>query len=344
MKITRGTIDSAQKVVVYGPEGIGKSTFASKFPDPLFIDTEGSTKHLDVARLDPPSSWTMLLEQIKFVRDNKPCKTLVVDTIDWAERLARDHIIAINKVSSIESFGYGKGYTYLAEEFGKMLNLLSDVIDAGIHVVLTAHAMMRKFEQPDEMGAYDRWELKLEKKTAPMAKEWADMVLFANYKTTILTDSKSKSKKAVGGERVMYTTHHPARDAKNRADLPEELPLSYEPIAHLFGNPEQLKKEASIQEERKSEPKSEAKPKEEPIKETPPATPAKDPLPKALRDLMEKDSITDEMIQEVIYLRGYFPMNTPLENLPAEFIDGVLIGAWPQVYQYMVEKGITVPF
>ena len=48
MDITSGKIESAQKVIIYGPEGIGKSTFASKFPSPLFSDTEGSTKHMDV--------------------------------------------------------------------------------------------------------------------------------------------------------------------------------------------------------------------------------------------------------------------------------------------------------
>ena len=63
MEITRGVIPTAKKVVIYGPEGIGKSTLASKFPDPVFIDTEGSTNHMDVARLPAPSSWQMLLQE-----------------------------------------------------------------------------------------------------------------------------------------------------------------------------------------------------------------------------------------------------------------------------------------
>lgn len=97
MQITRGKIAKAQKVVFYGPEGIGKSTFAAQFPDPVFIDTEGSTSNMDVARLDKPTSWTMLLQQIQFVKANKPCKTLVIDTIDWAERMAIEHICASNQ-------------------------------------------------------------------------------------------------------------------------------------------------------------------------------------------------------------------------------------------------------
>ena len=158
MEIIRGKIPGAKKTVVYGPEGIGKSTFASRFPDPLFIDTEGSTKDMDVARTPAPTSWTMLLDQIQYVKTHPDiCRTLVIDTVDWAEQKCVDHVCAEHQKKGIEDFGYGNGYVYAKEEFGRFLNKLSEIIDAGIHVVLTAHAQLRKFEQPDEMGAYDRW-------------------------------------------------------------------------------------------------------------------------------------------------------------------------------------------
>ena len=190
MEITRGKIQKAKKVVIYGPEGIGKSTFASKFPDPVFIDTEGSTNDMDVARLPRPTSWNMLFDEIDYVKNNPGvCKTLVIDTIDWAELLCVEHICAIHNKKGIEDFGYGNGYVYTKEEFGRFLNRLSDLIEVNVNVVLTAHAQLRKFEQPDEMGAYDRWELKLGKKTqsqtSPLVKEWADMLLFANYLSPI---------------------------------------------------------------------------------------------------------------------------------------------------------------
>lgn len=102
MNITFGKIQSAQKVVVYGPEGIGKSTFALKFPDPVFIDTEGSTKKLDVKRFDKPSSWEMLKNQVGYVKDNPTiCKTLVIDTIDWAEQLCINQICTAANKSGI---------------------------------------------------------------------------------------------------------------------------------------------------------------------------------------------------------------------------------------------------
>lgn len=241
MEITKGRIHKPVKTVIYGPEGIGKSTIAARFPDPVFIDTEGSTSHMDVSRLPSPSSWQMLMEEVKYVTsDPSCCRTLIIDTADWAEKLCIEHVCASRKMGSIEDAGYGKGYTYLKEEFGKFLNLLNDVLDRGVNVVITAHAMMRKFEQPDELGAYDRWELKLSKQCAPLVKEWADMVLFCNYKTMVVNvDNQGAAKgknKAQGGRRVMYTSHHPCWDAKNRFSLPEELPMEYEAIEEIINH------------------------------------------------------------------------------------------------------------
>ena len=244
MQITRGKIPSALKILIYGPEGIGKSTLASRFPDPVFIDTEGSTKQLDVARLPAPESWTDIIAQVKYIANTRPCKTLIIDTADWAEMYC---IKALCGNGSIEDFGYGKGYVMLAEKFQALLTELNNVIDAGIHVVFTAHAQMRKFEQPDEMGAYDRWELKMQKKTAPLVKEWVDMILFCNYRTHVVTTADNK-KKVQGGDRVMYTTHHNCWDAKNRFGLPDVLPMEFESIASVVGSdipkpkiPERLK-------------------------------------------------------------------------------------------------------
>ena len=195
LNISKGIVLRPQKVVVYGPEGIGKSTFASHFPDPLFLDIEDSTSQLDVKRIPDINSWAMLHGIIEEIAKEKPCKTLVIDTVDWAEKLCIQYVCAQAKKSSIEDFAYGSGYTKLMEAFARFLEALNEVTRAGINVVLNAHAQIRKFEQPDEMGAYDRWELKLNSKTtnktAAIVKEWADALLFANYKTIIMTDRKS---------------------------------------------------------------------------------------------------------------------------------------------------------
>lgn len=307
LNITKGKIDRAQKVVIYGPEGIGKSSLGAKFPDPVIIDTEGGTAHMDVRRIDKPQSWEELLSIIKEVAATPGiCKTLVIDTADWAEQLVTAYLCAKYKQNSIESFGYGKGYTYLAEEFARLLSACDLVIAAGIHVVITAHAKMRKFEQPDEMGAYDRWEMKLSKQVAPLLKEWCDHLFFCNYQTFVVT-SDNDTKKAQGGKRVIYTSHHPAWDAKSRVSLPEIVDLDYKNIAHIFET-----------------------------KATEPATPAADAAPTekpvdTLRRMMAEANVTDAELQKVVASKGHYDKDAPIDSYHEKFISGWVIKYWPQI-------------
>ena len=236
LNLVKGRIEKPLRVVVYGPEGIGKSTFAAQFPGAVFIDTEGSTNHLDVVRFEPPKDWSVFLMELHAAKQHpEELGTLVIDTADWAMRLCEEYICKKNGKAGIEDFGYGKGYTYAKEEWGKALDLMSTIVDAGVNVVLTAHSAIRKFEKPDEMGAYDRYELKMGGKAgaaaAALCKEWADILLFANYKE-IVVEVNGKNK-VQGGSRVMHTCHTPTWDAKNRMGMPPELPFDYKEIARI---------------------------------------------------------------------------------------------------------------
>ena len=359
MEIISGRQVKALKVVIYGPEGIGKSTFAAQFPEPLFIDTEDSTVFMDVRRFKKPISWAELMAQVTHVRNTAGlCHTLVVDTADWAEQLCTNSICASKKLTGIEDMGYGKGYIYLAEEFGRLLDLLSEVVGCGVNVVLTAHATMRKFEQPDELGAYDRWELKLQKKTAALVKEWSDLLLFANYKTmSVAVDKNGTKHKAQGGKRVMYTTHHPCWDAKNRQGLPDEMPFDFRAVEpYLFpggtaepptsppaGSPPAPSTPPSVQQQTAAPTAApgSTKPTE------PPPPPADDGsyIPAVLKPMLENADVTEGEVREVVASRGYYTMDTPWEVMEQSgFVEGWVLPFWDKIVEMIRSDPDRLPF
>jgi len=232
VKITKGKQTRAQRVVIYGVESVGKSTFAAKFPRPLFLDIEQGTSHLDVDRCEI-NTWKQLTDALTEAKATD-YKTVVIDSADWAERLCVEDLLASTKKTSIEDFGFGKGWVMVAERMSRFLSSVDQLIDADKNVVLIAHSKIVRFEAPDALAAYDRYELKLSKQSAPLLKEFADELWFLRFKTKVSTTDSGKGKGIGGKERILLTTHSAAYDAKTRSGLAEELPLEWASVAHLF--------------------------------------------------------------------------------------------------------------
>ena len=366
MNISRGPVKTAIRVCIYGVEGVGKTTFAANFPGCVFIDTEGSTKHMDVARFDPPESLGQVMDQLAYVLGNpEKIGTVVIDTVDWLERLIFKAVCEEKKIQNIEDVGYGKGYVYAKQKLQGLLDVLDQIIARGVHVVLVCHSMIRKFELPDEMGSYDRYTLKLnEKNIAPLIKEWVDMLLFVNYKTDVVTGADGKTKKGKGGQkRIMYANHSATWDAKNRFGLPDEMPFDYAEIAHLFGEAQPVEAQ-TVQEERIEQGEPVVLPHIEPAKaevrkasKVPKAEPAqrpdymksdnpdKDKLLDKLWGLMMRDHIPDPtVIQAVVAEKDYYDISTPIRDYDVDFIDGCLIEAWDTVSKLAATKINDLPF
>lgn len=368
--VISGVQRTAIKTLVYGPEGIGKSTLAAMWPNPIFIDLEGGTNQLPVVRLESPSSWSMLCAEITAIKNREvPCSTVVIDTMDAAERMCAEYIMARDGKKSIEEWGYGKGYTLLQEEFGRLLDYLTDTAASGINVVVLGHSTMRKFERPDESGAYDRFELKLTKQVSPIVKEWADMVLFCDYKTYVETNKAGKAK-ATGGARVIRTTHAPTWDAKNRFGLPDELPLKLGEMPVQLGEviPDMVAEQAAAV---PAAPVATAAPQTapaapaEPVQAEPTTTattatatatseysaPDYPERMKKLVDLMVANKVTDAELRDAVGKTGNFPAECSPVDYPEGFAD-YLVSGWDTVMNKYIlparaieaAKSAPVPF
>jgi len=237
LNVIRGRRRTAVRGVIYGVEGIGKSTLAASFPGAVVLDTEDGTNHLDVARI-PCGDWATLKATIgQLLIERHEFQTVVIDTADWAERSLIEWMLARDAKKSIESYGFGKGYIMLAEEFGHLLTACDKLVARGINVVFVAHSLVKRTTPPDQADGWDRYELKLSRQTSPLLREWCDLLLFANYETK-LVETDGGRKRAIGGKtRVLHTERSAAFDAKNRFGLPERIPMTVEALGDVFTPP-----------------------------------------------------------------------------------------------------------
>jgi hypothetical protein len=246
--VTRGRQDKPLRVILYGVEGCGKSTFASQAPSPIYLCSEDGTSRLDVARFPPPRAWSDVMEAVRVLtHEEHTFKTLVIDTLDWLEPLCWEAVCQAHNKRNIEELGYGKGYLFALDQWRALLGKLDMMIRARkMHVVLIAHAAIRRVDDP-QTGPFDRYRMKLHEKSADLLREWVDAILFARHEVTTYTD-KNKVRGRSTGHRVMYTQWTAAYDAKNRFDLPPSLPLAWDELeaavrAHQPASAEALRAE-----------------------------------------------------------------------------------------------------
>ncbi|MCS6242686.1 MAG: ATP-binding protein [Opitutus sp.] len=236
LELVRGPLQSAQRITFYAPSGLGKSSCFKDTTDTIYLDAEGGTEHLNVTRFPRPKCWQDVEAAIDFLDAGQHTfRFLVIDTADWIEKLLVEDICQKSHKTSIEDFGYGKGWIAVTERWSAFLARLDRLRATGLNIVFLAHSTVKKFEQPDAAGSYDRFELKLSKGCSALLKEWSDAVLFGNFHTKVVEATDGK-KRAIGGrERIIHTTHSAAYDAKNRHGLPESMPLCWASFVPIFG-------------------------------------------------------------------------------------------------------------
>jgi hypothetical protein len=234
--IKKNTALSAPRVLVYGVEGIGKSTFAAGAPAPIFIQTEDGLGSLAVDHFPVAQKSADVLDAIAALHEpGHSFQTVVIDSLDWLETLIwRD----IEAKYDAKDLAYGKGSMIAAEEWRKVLDGLNSLRNnQGMAVVLIAHCEIKRFDSP-ETEPYDRYQPKLQARSSALVREWCDAVLFANYRTLIkkaeVGFNKEVSRGISTGERLLYTSERPAYMAKNRYALPESIPLAWEAFVNAI--------------------------------------------------------------------------------------------------------------
>jgi len=227
---------SAPRVMIYGVEGIGKSTFASGAPNPIFICTEDGLGSLSVDHFPLASSFSDVVGAIGTLYSEKhEYQTVALDSLDWLENMIwRD----VESTHDAKDLAYGKGAVIAAEKWREVLDGLNALRnDKGMAVILIAHTTIKRFDSP-ETEPFDRYQPKLQERSNALIREWCDAVLFANYKTIVKKDdvgfNKTVARGISTGERLLYTNERPAFMAKNRFNLPDSIPLSWDAFTNAI--------------------------------------------------------------------------------------------------------------
>lgn len=219
------------RIVLYGVQGIGKSTFGSQAPNPYFLNIEDGIDAIHTTKSDKLTTWPQVLEHLLALSQQPHnFQTLVVDSLDWLETIIHEQVASDKKVNSIEDIGYGKGYIFAMNYWENFLAALDDLrTNRGMIIILIAHGQVKRYDDPTT-DSYDRHTMKLHKGAGEKLMEWADAILFAGYETFIKSEDagfNKKVKKGTANRRLLFTQETPAYIAKNRLNLPAKLEISW---------------------------------------------------------------------------------------------------------------------
>lgn len=225
------------RLCIYGGHGIGKSTLASQFPNPIFISTEDGLDSLDVTSFPRATKIGDVVESIKtLIKEEHDFRTVVVDSVDWLVT----PLIETNVESTHEAkdLAYGKGQMLVAEEFREILQGLDVLrVKRNMNVVLIAHAAVVRFEDP-RTEPYDRYQPKLPNRCNALLQEWTDVLAFAAFKVIIRKSdtgfNNTKNRGVTTGERLLHFIENPAYAAKNRYSCPETIEMTMENLMNII--------------------------------------------------------------------------------------------------------------
>jgi len=228
-QLSKGKKQEPEFMVIYGVEGIGKTTFATDSGSPVIIDVEGGSAEIDTTRIEAKDLKTLdsVIAAIKQVQAEESFETIVIDSLSKVEELIWNATCKRKSVNgktykSIEDFGYKQGYIFCLDEWDLFLKACEEARENGKNVILIGHSKTKRFDDPTLVEGYTRYEIDIHEKASARIRKYVKAILFANYKTHV-KDGKGLD----SGERFIYTERRPGHDAKNRYDLPYSIILNW---------------------------------------------------------------------------------------------------------------------
>lgn len=217
------------RLLIYGPPGSGKTSLAASFPNPVILDVEdGVPAGVEIASLGEIEKFEDILDRLAaLVKQKHDFKTLITDSLDRMEPLIWDYYCRENNYDSIESPGFGKGYTEVLDIWERYLKACQILRrEKGMTIIHVAHSTVAKFEDP-KAGSYSRYNSRLHAKANNLVQDDVDAILFVNQDISLVKEDEGfgrESKRAEGGHVTwIYATGKPGWVAKNRYDIPDEL-------------------------------------------------------------------------------------------------------------------------
>jgi len=239
--------------LLYGVDGIGKTSLAAEFPAPIYLATEGERppSDIDLPAFETPQSFSDILDAIgALMTEPHDYRTLIIDSLDgieplvWAATCARIGSVSVDDASKDSPSAFGKGYVQADVEWNELLTAVNALAASGVAVVMLAHPGIVQFNSPTT-DPYARYEIKLHKRAAALVREKSDIVGFLNYRATLKSKDVGFNKKVThaegGGDRNIFLEERPGFMAKNRYAMPESIQYrkgeGYAALAKYFPEP-----------------------------------------------------------------------------------------------------------